>query len=613
MKWKMAKFGHSVTNRIRRAHRFPENTRSPLSYFYDFFNDDTIDLIVYQTNLYFMQSKGSELNLDRETVKGFIGVLLLMGIIKLPAVTDYWSKRFRVDKIANVMSYRKFVRIKRYIHFADNDLKDDDPYYKIRPVFEKVRQNCLNTAPEYSYSIDEMMVPYKGDKAGSNKQYMPKKPNKWGFKMFVRSGVSGVAYDFYLYSGATTFDTVDFSKIEETHPFSSQCVLALCKSIKEPAMNTVFFDNFFSNPELMIHLRREYGILSVGTIRRNRTRGACITSENEMKKKERGTTEECCDNEKKIAIVQWMDTKPVVLASTYVSAEPMETIKRWSRAERSYIDVPCPSIIKEYNQHMGGVDLSDMLIALYRTPLRSHRWYLVLFGQLLDICIMNAWLTYRRDMEAKKEQEEINTGNKRKKQSEDSQELVTVLAKSTQNRKNNKKGKRGQAMQKQTNKEVQEETVGELAIENEVMQDGAAVGEKILHNEQSVQVEGQIMEGAGDTSKEGSAQKKKFGGKKRKMKDEKLTILPLKNFRAEVAEQLIRYSNGKKKMNNPRTVTPEKSLEVLPQDHLPVCSTKGRCRFCKENKTIMMCQACGKRFCIVPNRNCFLAYHSFTY
>ena len=46
---------------------------------------------------------------------------------------------------------------------------------------------------------------------------------------------------------------------------------------------------------------------------------------------------------------------------------------------------------------MSGVDLSDMIISLYRTPLKSKRWYLALFGQLLDMSIVNAWLLYRKD------------------------------------------------------------------------------------------------------------------------------------------------------------------------------------------------------------------------
>ncbi|XP_072389514.1 uncharacterized protein [Diabrotica undecimpunctata] len=51
---------------------------------------------------------------------------------------------------------------------------------------------------------------------------------------------------------------------------------------------------------------------------------------------------------------------------------------------------------------MGGVDLADMLIALYKTPFKSRRWYLGIFTQLIDISVNNAWLIYRRDMQATK-------------------------------------------------------------------------------------------------------------------------------------------------------------------------------------------------------------------
>lgn len=43
---------------------------------------------------------------------------------------------------------------------------------------------------------------------------------------------------------------------------------------------------------------------------------------------------------------------------------------------------------------MGGVDLADMLISLYKIPFKSRRWYIGIFCQLLDICINNAWILY---------------------------------------------------------------------------------------------------------------------------------------------------------------------------------------------------------------------------
>ena len=45
---------------------------------------------------------------------------------------------------------------------------------------------------------------------------------------------------------------------------------------------------------------------------------------------------------------------------------------------------------------MGGVDLADMLIALYRTTIKSKRWYLKVLFHCVDIAKINAWLLYRR-------------------------------------------------------------------------------------------------------------------------------------------------------------------------------------------------------------------------
>ena len=46
---------------------------------------------------------------------------------------------------------------------------------------------------------------------------------------------------------------------------------------------------------------------------------------------------------------------------------------------------------------MGGFDLADMLISLYRTQITTKkRWYLKIIFHLVDICKVNRWLLYRR-------------------------------------------------------------------------------------------------------------------------------------------------------------------------------------------------------------------------
>lgn len=120
-----------------------------------------------------------------------------------------------------------------------------------------------------------------------------------------------------------------------------------------------------------------------------------MPTEKTLKKKGRGAFCQVVCNDNKISIVKWFDNKEVVLASSYVDAHPVEKIKRFSKDVDRRIDVNCPQIVK-HNHHMGGVNLADMLIALYRTGIKSKRWYKNIFSQLLDICINNAWFLRSR-------------------------------------------------------------------------------------------------------------------------------------------------------------------------------------------------------------------------
>lgn len=72
-------------------------------------------------------------------------------------------------------------------------------------------------------------------------------------------------------------------------------------------------------------------------------------------------------------------------------------IKRYCKEAKQKVEFNYPQVVKEYNKHIGGVDLANMLISLYRTPFKIRRCYISIFAQLLDICINNAWLSYRND------------------------------------------------------------------------------------------------------------------------------------------------------------------------------------------------------------------------
>jgi DNA excision repair protein ERCC-6 len=83
------------------------------------------------------------------------------------------------------------------------------------------------------------------------------------------------------------------------------------------------------------------------------------------------------------------------MASNCHGVEPIGSVKRWSKAEGTVIDVPQPHLISKYNKNMGGVNRMDQNIGAYRISIRSRKWWLPLFAYLLDVAMQNAWLIYR--------------------------------------------------------------------------------------------------------------------------------------------------------------------------------------------------------------------------
>ena len=86
-----------------------------------------------------------------------------------------------------------------------------------------------------------------------------------------------------------------------------------------------------------------------------------------MKKEGRGSSSYRSDANSGIVLVQWFDNKSVQLVSTYSSPVTSGTVKRWDQSSKRHILVPYPENVKDYNSAIGGVDLADMLLALYRS------------------------------------------------------------------------------------------------------------------------------------------------------------------------------------------------------------------------------------------------------
>ncbi|KAG5277855.1 hypothetical protein AALO_G00092120 [Alosa alosa] len=107
-----------------------------------------------------------------------------------------------------------------------------------------------------------------------------------------------------------------------------------------------------------------------------------------------------------LVLVQWRDSRDVILCSTFHTAHSDAKVTRKVRSSKgkiSTIYVPIPPAVLDYNKSMGGVDLSDALISYYNVLHKTKRWYRSLFYHFVDIGIVNAFILHKEQAVARGE------------------------------------------------------------------------------------------------------------------------------------------------------------------------------------------------------------------
>lgn len=371
---------------------------SPIDYFRYFFDNETLDNIVTQSNLYSIQQDPNKpLTMTKNELEQFFGIAIGMSIYRLPRSRMYWAKNTNVEKISSIMSRNRWEVIKRNIHCNDNSnmlpIRDPnrDRLFKIRPLVDSMQAKFQALPKPQMLSVDEQIVPFKGK--SRLKQYNPKKPYKWGYKLFVLCDSTGLVHNFEVYTGH-----VEPLAGAPNLGTSSNVVLRMTQHVPRNKGYLVYFDNWFASLHLFSTLAN-YGIGALGTIQQGRFPGLTFPLDADMKKLGRGSMVELEVNFDGIDVraVKWMDSRGVTLASTFESAVPVSNVKRFDRTTNRNIEVPCPRMIRTYNKFMGGVDLLNGLIAYYRIKIRSKKYYLRLIFHFVDMACVNGHLMYRND------------------------------------------------------------------------------------------------------------------------------------------------------------------------------------------------------------------------
>ena len=107
-------------------------------------------------------------------------------------------------------------------------------------------------------------------------------------------------------------------------------------------------------------------IYATGTVRANRKNMPVLKHDKEMKRGEHGWF-----SSNHLSAIKWMDNKSVILLSNYFNLKETQQIERRVKGLKDKVKVTCQSVIQEYNQFMGGVDLSDQMKVTYKVDRRS--------------------------------------------------------------------------------------------------------------------------------------------------------------------------------------------------------------------------------------------------
>lgn len=377
----------------------PHIPEIPYFQFKTYFDDDMFEYIADQTNLYSVLKSGTSIDTNGLEIEQLFSIWMYMGVFSSPSYRDYWNNRTRWPCIADIMPVNRYEKLMQYFHLCDiKGQKPGDPGYdplfKVRKMFDAVRNKCRSEPQEEFQSIDEQIIPFKGRHI--NKQYLPAKPHRYGFKMITRGSSSGLIYDFVMYAGKHT----ELIEPKPNMSTTANCVRTLCFSIPGSVQNTkIFMDNFYITLDLMMHLKQQFSIQTTGTVRSNRLHGCPLLSEKELKAQGRGAFDQMVDANSNLTIVRWLDNRAVTLASTFLEAKPLTTVKRWDAKAKTRVEVSRPNIVGVYNIHMGGIDLSDMLLTMYQNQRKSRKWYFRVIYYLIWTALSNCWLLYRKSLQ----------------------------------------------------------------------------------------------------------------------------------------------------------------------------------------------------------------------
>ena len=393
--------------------RYAQGVPQPHTMFNMYWTDACVDRIVAETNMYAgavlphveneaPRTKGGPTwrDVDRDEIRGWLGICILMGCKRLPSVRQYWMRSqpfLYCPLISSIMSLDRWELIMRCLHLVDNNcvVRDvNDPRFdriaKTRwlvEMFVTVSKEIYNL--EREITVDECVIPYKG-RYCFIRQFMPDKPVRFGIKVWLlASSKSRFVWQMEVYFGEGT--------CAGSHGLGYHVVERMVRGLENRG-HCLVIDNFFASVNLFHELMCK-GIWATGTVRRtskNLPNGLYREPDSNV----RGSMVIWNHVHRQMGVVSWQDKKLVTLLSTAAAPwEPNSKVLRRIPGLHGQLIVPSSPMHRQYVEYMRGVDVTDQLRGNYSSQLRCHKWWVKIFHFIVDQTMVNSYVTWVRQME----------------------------------------------------------------------------------------------------------------------------------------------------------------------------------------------------------------------
>lgn len=226
--------------------------------------------------------------------------------------------------------------------------------------------------PFENLAIDESLVLWKGRL--SFKQFIKTKQHRFWIKIFV---ICDVETDFILNILIYTGSTTEYKKTDPSLGISRAVVNTLMKPYLQKG-HKLFIDNLYTSPSLAKFLHKKNTNVT-GTVRKNRIGMPKLTSKLEV-----GQTESQYTTT--MLATRWKDRRDVYMLTTQYENKMIAISKKDHHGNQINKSL---SVLK-YNENMGFIDKTDMLLSSIECVRKTVKWYKKLYFHLVDQSLLNS-------------------------------------------------------------------------------------------------------------------------------------------------------------------------------------------------------------------------------